>query len=226
MILSKRILFLTALAGVLTLGGCSYGQMLKIAEEQDVQVNPSPLELHGDSVKFSISATLPLNMLKKNKLYSVKTKYAYGDQEEEFENLEFTLAEFENQDVEQPNISQEISFFYTEEMKQGALTVQGIVSNLEKTKFKETPTMDLAQGVITTSQLVKDVTYTSYADHGYNNKEELVPTHVGFFFDKGQSKLKRSEVQGDEGKKTRCFYCLKNSYQNGDNNRFSLTRRS
>ena len=209
MILSKGTLISTALAGVLTLGGCSYGQMVKIAEEQDVQVNPSPLELHGDSVKFSISATLPLNMLKKNKLYSVKTKYGYGDQEEEFDNLEFTLDEFENQDVEQPNISQEISFFYTDEMKQGALTVQGIISNLEKTKFKETPTMELAQGVITTSQLVKDVTYTSYADHGYNNKEELVPTHVDFFFDKGQSKLKRSEVQGDEGKKLDAFIASK-----------------
>lgn len=209
MILSKRNLIFSAVAGMMTLGSCSYNQMVKLAEEQDVQVNPSPLELHGDSVKFSLSAMLPLNMLKKNKLYSIKSKYVYGDQEQEFENIEFSATDFENQDVEQPTVTENYSFLYEEDMKQGTVQVQGVVSNLDKTKFKETPAMDLAQGIITTSRMVKDVAYASYASHGYNNKEELIPTYVDFFFEKGSDVLRSSQKRGENGKKLDAFIASK-----------------
>lgn len=209
MILTKNTLSLAAVAGMLALSSCSTKQMLKMAEEQEITVTPSPLELHGDSVKFSLSATLPTNMLKKNRLYTIKTSYKYGDPAEEFEQIEFSDTEFQNQDIEQPNITQNFSFLYTDEMKSGTVSIQGVVSNLEKTKFKETPELEVAKGIITTSRLVKDAVYTSYADHGYNNKEELIPTYVDFQFEKGSSKLRNSEVRGENGKKLDVFIASK-----------------
>jgi tetratricopeptide (TPR) repeat protein len=205
----KNKLALTALAGMLALGSCSTSQMLKMAEEQEIVVTPSPLELHGDSVKFTLSATLPTNMLKKKRLYTIKTNYNYGDPSQAFEQIEFSNTEFQNQDIEQPSITQNFSFFYEEEMETGTVNIQGIVSNLEKTKFKETPTLDVAKGVITTSRLLKNSVYTSFADHGYNNKEELVPTYVDFHFEKGSSKLRSSEVIGENGKKLDAFIASK-----------------
>lgn len=209
MILNKSKIALTAVAGMLAISSCSTKQMLKMAEEQELKVTPSPLELHGDSVKFSLSATLPTNMLKKNRLYTLKTNYKYGDPAQDFDQIEFSNTDFQNQDVEQPNITRDFSFFYEDEMEKGTVTVQGIVSNLEKTKYKETPELEVAIGVITTSKLVKDLVYSSYADHGYNNKEELIPTYVDFQFEKGSSRLRNSEVRGENGQKLDAFIASK-----------------
>jgi tetratricopeptide (TPR) repeat protein len=209
MIITKNKLAITAAASMLALGSCSTSQMLKMAQEQEIVVTPSPLELHGDSVKFTLSATLPTNMLKKKKLYTIKTNYKYGDPSEEFEQIEFSNTEFQNQDIEQPSLTENFSFLYKDEMKTGTVTIQGIVSNLEKTKFKETPELEVAKGVITTSRLVKNSVYTSFADHGYNNKEELVPTYVDFHFQKGSAKLRSSEVRGENGLKLDAFIASK-----------------
>ena len=193
------------------MSACSYNQMVKMAQDQEVTVNPSPLELHGDSVKFDVNAALPLNMLKKNRLYTLKTYYNYGDPTETFEQLEFADTEFPNQQVEQPNISKNFSFFYEDEMESGKLMLKGIVSNLEKTKFKETAEVDIAKGIITTSRLVKNTVKPTYAWHGYNTGEELIPINVSFFFDKGSSTLKGSEIKSENGQKLDVFIASKNT---------------
>ncbi len=55
-------------AGMLAFYSCSLKQMVKMAKDQELTVTPSPLEVHGDSVAFDISASLPVKMLKKNKM--------------------------------------------------------------------------------------------------------------------------------------------------------------
>lgn len=180
-----------------------------MAEEQELEVNPSPLELHGDSVKFTVSATLPEKMLKKNKLYTIKTFYKYGQPGSELQKTDFSDTEFPNQEVEQPSKSVDFSFFYEEEMKSGGLYVQGVASNLDKTKFKETEEMEIAKGIITTSRLYEKAYVPTYAEHGYNNKEELVPVNVVFHFDQGSSYLKSSEVKGEPGKELDAFISAK-----------------
>lgn len=210
MTLQKNLLAALSFAGLLIGTGCSTSQMIKMAEEQELKVNPSPLELHGDSVAFDVTATLPVNMLKKNRLYTIKTYYTYGDPTQELEQLEFNDTEFPNQKVEQPQQSRHFSFAYDDKMKSGELKIKGLVSNLEKTKFKETPEWSIAKGIITTSRLVKPTFSVSYAEHGYNNQEELIPTSVEFFFDKGSSKLNNSEVKGNEGQKLNAFIAAKN----------------
>ena len=197
-------------AGVLFLSGCSLNQMVKLAEEQELTVVPNPLELHGDSVQFEVSAVLPVKMLKKNKLYTIKTYYTYGDPTQNLEKFEFTDVEFPNQKVEEPSKVQNFSMFFEDDMKDGDLMIKGVASNLDKTKFKETEPLKIADGVITTSRLVQYAYDVAYADHGYNNKEELIPTSVVFHFDKGSSRLKNSEIRGTNGQELDAFIAAKN----------------
>jgi Tfp pilus assembly protein PilF len=70
--------------------------------------------------------------------------------------------------------------------------------------------MKIADGVITTSQFVKPVYFAAYADHGYNNKEELVATKVNFFFEQGRSNLRTSELRSERGKNLNAFIADKN----------------
>lgn len=211
MSISRLTKLIFAFGAASILAGCSYDQMVKMAQEQELRVNPSPLELHGDSVKFDVNATLPVGMLKKNRLYTVKTYYNYGDPTQDLDKFEFNDVEFPNQKVEQPSISKSFSMFYTDEMESGKLFIKGVASNLEKTKFKETPEMEIAQGIITTSRLVKNAYKVTYAPHGYNNREELIPTQVVFHFDKGSARLKSTEVKGDAGQKLDAFIASKNA---------------
>ncbi len=189
---------------------CSLKQMVKLAEQQELTVTPSPLELHGDSVKFEVSAVLPVKLLKKNKIYTIKTKYAYGDPTQELDQFEFSDVEFPNQKIEQPNKKQSFSMFYEDAMETGELKIKGVASNLAKTKYKETEELKIADGVITTSRSVAYAYDISLADHGYNNKEELIPTNVSFQFKKGSAKLTSSEVKGNSGQELNAFIAAKN----------------
>ncbi len=199
------------LAGLVALSGCSMNQMVKAAKDQELTVTPSPLELHGDSVKFKLDAVLPTKMLKKNRLYTLRTSYKYSaPQGEEFETVEFSDTEFPNQKVENPSQSSSFSFYYTDDMQNGEVVIKGVASNLEKTKFKETAELSVAKGVIITSRMVQDAYNIAYADHGYDNREELVPTHVEFLFEKGSANLRSSEIKGGEGKKLDAFIASKN----------------
>lgn len=207
---SFRTLGLIAV-GAATLTACSLKQMVKLAEEQELTVIPEPLELHGDSVKFEVSAVLPVKMLKKNKLYSIKTNYSYGDPTQELDKFEFNPVEFPNQKVEQPSKKQNFSMFFVDAMEDGDLMIMGTASNLNKTKFQNTPEMKIADGVITTSRLVTYAFEATEADHGYNNKVELIPTEVSFNFEKGSAKLSSSEVKGNAGQELDAFIAAKNA---------------
>lgn len=206
-----RNLFSAAtLMSVLVLSGCSLNQMVKKAEDQQLTVEPNPLEVHGDSVRFTMSATLPTKMLKKGKEYIVKPYYVYNGQEIELQNLVFRAEDFPNAKEEQPRLSRTLSFYYTPEMRRGELFVQGVARNPENNKTKETDRMKVAEGVVTTARLAQEGYYPSYAPHGYNNQEELEPTMIGFFFPQGSSYLRPSETRSDRGSYLRNFIAEKN----------------
>jgi hypothetical protein len=167
--------------------GCALPKMVKMSKDQQLTATPNPLEVHGDSVAFDISAILPVKMLKKNKIYTVNTSYKYADQKIDLQSIEFKQTDFPTGNTEQPKAQKHYSFFYKPEIGNGDLVVTGTASNATKTKTKSTAELPIAKGLIRTSRLVKDINYIAYADHGYNNKEELTPLVVNFFFEQGQS---------------------------------------
>lgn len=210
MAFKRKQLVAVLFAGLMLANGCALKQMVKMSKDQELTVTPSPLEVHGDSVAFEMSALLPLKMLKKNKIYAVDTRYQYGDMKVDLQTMEFVSTDFPNAKTEQPKLSKHYAFAYKPEIGNGDLIVTGSASNLTKSKTKKTPDMPVAKGLITTSRMVKDYYFTAYADHGYNNKEELVPTSVDFFFEQGKSKLRASETKGTNAKFLDGFIAQKN----------------
>jgi len=194
----RNLAILGLSASLLT--GCALSQMIKMAKDQKLTVTPNPLEVHGDSVKFNISAALPVKMLKKNKVYTVSTYYKAGEQTKlALGDLQFRSEDFPNASTQQPTLSKAFSFPFQPNLNPGDLYVLGIASTLNG-KSKSSPELPIAKGIITTSKLVKDFYYVSYAFHGYNKNEELVPVNLSFYFDKGKSKLKTNDTKGATGK--------------------------
>jgi len=198
--------------GLFLLSGCSaLKNMQKLAKDQDLQVTPNPLEVHGDKVKFEMSAVLPAKMLPSKYMYTINTFYKYGESDKTVGSIELKSSDFPNQSTSTSRKSGEFEFDYVDAMKSGNLEIQGVASSIASGKsLKTTDRLVVAPGVITTSKLVKDVYYTAYAFHGYNDKEELVPTTVDFFFDKGRSYLKSSETRSKKGKDFSAFIADKN----------------
>lgn len=206
----RKLFYVIIMFGVLTLSGCALNQMVKMAEDQNLTVTPNPLELHADTVAFEMSANLPAKMLKKGKVYTINTFYKYGDSEIALDPIQFKAEDYPNADTQQPQQTQQFAFAYTPAMKNGMLQIQGVALDPKNGKSKETPRMDVAPGVITTSELVQAVYQPVYADHGYNNKEELTPVKVNMYFDQGRSVLKYSERRSDRGQKLDAFIAAKN----------------
>lgn len=195
MINPRKILGFILALGVLLFSGCTLQQMIKMAKDQQLTVVPNPLELHGDSVTFELSAVLPVKMLKKDKLYTLATSYKYADQKIGLPDVQFKLTDFPNSTVEQPKISKKFAFLYKPEIKNGLVTIIGSASDANQ-KSKSTPELTVASGIITTSRLYKDYSFFTYAAHNYNASEEYLPVYVAFYFDKAISKLSKKELKG------------------------------
>ncbi len=202
-LLGKNYLTLLV-AGAVVLNGCNK------AYTPEVSVVPNPLEVHGDSVAFDVTGSLPLKKLKKKRVYEVEGNYKYGDQSVKVGTIEYKGTEFPNAKTEQPVVSKHFSFFYKPEIGNGELVVVGTNYNADKTKGKSSDEYKIARGLIKTSRLAEKNYYVAYAFHGYNDQEELIPTNVSFFFEQGKSKLRKSETQGDQGKFLDAFIAKKN----------------
>lgn len=192
------------LTSIVFLSGCTLKKMIKMAKEQQLTVTPSPLEMHGGEVEFEMSAMLPVKMLKKNTIYTVKAYYQYGDQKLDLGNIEFKASDYPDATV-QPKISKTFKFEYRPEYKRGKVMVSGEAAKVTGKSLPLPESLEVADGVITTAELVQDEVYPAYAFHGYNNQEELIPTNVAFFFAKGSAKLTTKETKGGEGKKMGMF---------------------
>ncbi len=206
----KKFFYLVVLSGILTLSGCSLSKMVKMADDQNLTVNPNPLEVHADSVTFDISATLPVKMLQKGKVYSINTFYKYGDTDMALGSVEFDANDYPDAATTQPVASHNFAFAYDDAMSRGDVGIVGVALDPKNGKTKETVRLDIAPGIITTSRLVNASYYAAYADHGYNNQEELIPSNIDFYFQQGRSNLRSSERRSDRGKNFEAFVAEKN----------------
>lgn len=194
----KFNLAIAIVAGAILLSGCKLDKMIKLAQENDLQVTPNPLELHGGNVPFEMSAVLPPKILPSNTSFTLNTIYVYGDQELNVGSVEFNASDFPNSSTTTSRKAENFNLPYQDGMNPGTLYVQGVAKDTRNGKTATGDRLAVAQGLIMTSGWVQDVAYASYAAHGYNDKEELVPTNVDFFFDQGRSNLRTSlSVDGE-----------------------------
>lgn len=206
----RKVFYSFLVLAIMTLAGCTLPKMVKMAKDQQVTVTPNPLEVHKDTVSFDMAANLPVKMLKKGTVYTVNTFYKYGDQEVALDPIPFKAEDYPNSSTEQPKVTKNFSFAYQPAMKSGTLQVEGSASKGGKSKTTER--LPVATGVITTSKLVKPVYFAAYADHGYNNQEELEPVIIpDFIFQQGSSVLRTSETRSTKGKQLDAFIASKNA---------------
>jgi tetratricopeptide (TPR) repeat protein len=206
----RKVVYSFLIFGALTLAGCTLPKMVKMSKEQQLTVTPNPLEVHKDTVAFEMAANLPVKMLKKGTVYTVNTFYKSGASEVALEPIPFKAEDYPNSKVEQPKVTKSFSFPYNPAMKTGTLEVEGVASKGEKAKAS--PRMPVATGLITTSKLVKPVSFAAYAAHSYNNQEELVPVIIpDFIFEQGRSVLRTSEIRSAKGKQLDAFIASKNA---------------
>ena len=205
----RKLLYAFAIIGALTFTGCTLPSMVKLAKQQNLQVTPNPLEVHKDTVNYSFSANLPVKMLKKGTVYTLNSFYKYGESELALDPIAFKAEDFPNSGTEQPKVTKAFSFPYKDAYKVGTLEVEGVAS--KGTKTKKTERLPVATGIITTSKLVQNSYYAAFADHGYNNQEELNPIIIpDFLFERGKSVLRTSEMKSDKAKQLDAFIASKN----------------
>ncbi|MEJ7644463.1 MAG: hypothetical protein WKF87_07695 [Chryseolinea sp.] len=208
----RKVVYSFLIFGALGLAGCTLPKMLKMSKEQQLTVTPNPLEVHKDTVAFDMAANLPVKMLKKKgTVYTLNTFYKYGTNEVALEPIPFKSEDYPNAKTESPKVTKSFFFPYQPAMKTaGALEVEGVASKGEKAKAS--PRLSVATGLITTSKLVKPVFFAAFADHGYNNQEELVPVVIpDFIFEQGRAVLRTSEVRSPKGKQLDAFIASKNA---------------
>jgi hypothetical protein len=186
-----RLIF-AGLIGAVILSGCALSQMVKLAQDSNMTITPNPLEVHGGVVPHDLSATLPPKILPSGKVYTIYTFYKYGDQRVNVGSIPLRAEDYPNNSTSSTPISKSFSFDYVEGMNPGSLMLYGEAKDPKNGKVKYTDTLAVAQGLILTSTLVENAAYSSFADHGYNDKEELIPTRVNFFFDQGRSNVNMS----------------------------------
>lgn len=205
----RKLFYAFMIIGALTFTGCTLPKMVNLAKQQNLQVVPNPLEVHKDTVNYSLSANLPVKMLKKGTVYTLNSFYKYGESELALDPIPFKAEDFPNSATEQPKVTKTFSFPYKDAYKVGTLEVQGVASKAAKSK--STDRLPIATGIITTSKLVQNSYYAAFADHGYNNQEELVPVIIpDFLFERGKSVLRPVETKSAKAKQLDAFIASKN----------------
>jgi len=206
----RKVVYSFILLGAMSLAGCTLPKMVKLAKDQKLTVTPNPLEVHKDTVAFEMAANLPVKMLKKGTVYTLNTFYKHGESELALDPIAFKAEDYPNSATQQPSVTKNFSFPYSPALKSGVLEVEGVAG--KGTKTKKTPRLQVATGIITTSKLVKPVYFAAFAEHGYNNQEELTPVVIpNFIFEQGRSVLRTSEIKSAKGKELDAFIAAKNA---------------
>jgi len=200
----------------MTFVGCTLPQMIKVAKNQNVQTKPEPLEVHKDTVNFDLSGNLPAKLLKKGTSYTLNTFYKYGENEIALTPIVFKAEDYPNNGSEQIAVTKAFSFPYKDAFVKtnGTLEIQGVAAKGTKSLTlpkKGEPRPVIGTGIIATSRLVQKSYYAAFAEHGYNNQEELTPVVIpDFNFERGKSVLRKSEVTAEKGKQLDAFIAAKN----------------
>ncbi|KEO72395.1 OmpA family protein [Anditalea andensis] len=210
----NKATILTMLGGVMVLTACSNLQsIVNKSANQQITVNPDPLILHGDSVKFDLQARLPQRMMNNSVSYTIEPQYEYQNRFQEVNGqIVFDGASVSRNET--PERSQTMSFPFREGMENGNLNVVGRVSHKKKDKTASSGSTKVADGIITTSRLTRVGQYTGEGDipmlgmfmgHSYSDLAEIEPTEVEFYFEQGKSTLRPSETNSERGKYLKAF---------------------
>jgi len=152
------------LLAIFLMGSCSgWKKMVERANEIGYTVTPSPLEMHGEKVSFSISVTFPTEYFDKKSVVTGTPVIKYGDQEMQLEPMSFAgesvtenytnVVSFDNGG----NFSYQSDFDYEDAMRFSTVELR-LSGERNGRTFELTADQDkmLAQGIVTTPRLVRE----------------------------------------------------------------------
>ncbi|WP_026998819.1 tetratricopeptide repeat protein [Eisenibacter elegans] len=201
--------------------------MIKLAKDSDLKADPNPLELHGTTVPFTMTAKLPTSMMKKNTEYTMEVYYRAGDIDaqadgtEDSKELKIGAVTFDGDKYagtkDQPSESKQFSFQYKDEFERGGLWFKGVGKNKKNGKTKSFPSEDGKQairipapntvrGIVTSALHVKDPSKNPYDGTGespfaffdHGYVEESSSTPVRLDYEKGVAQAKKSFMENEK----------------------------
>ncbi len=163
--MKKTVIKILTVALIFALGGCaSLSKMVKNANQIKYDVNPNPLEMHAGKVPMSFTVTFPAKYFVKQ-AYLVVTPYLVSDIDGESE-VAFRSQTFQGEKVKDNNpiinYKEGGSFRYTDTIayqpiyRRSHLELRMNVSKGATGKKLTVATVRLAEGIITTPELVDD----------------------------------------------------------------------
>ncbi len=160
------------LLGVGTLAAAVSLNSCKSFQGAEVNVKPNPLEVHADSIKFTVKATIPPKSgFKKKGTYLGKLVIKGGEGEYQVGSLTITSAQFPNIKKEGASITYNGAAKFEEGMDGGNLTA---VNTYERKKKRiDLPDIKLAPCCITTSRLVADENYVLFTEVDYQPRTPI-----------------------------------------------------
>ncbi|PDH50694.1 MAG: hypothetical protein CND58_00615 [Rhodothermaeota bacterium MED-G16] len=194
-----------------TISACNpLKKMVELSKQQQIDVNPSPIELSGSKVSFDVESTLPKGMLPKGTSYTLNFNFEGTD----VGSVEFKASDYPNSASSTSKSTKTLSVPYNRSVMGGSpgkLSVVGTAKIVATGKSLDTESNNVADGVnrtITLTRASNIPTPTAYP--GYTDAEETEVTSVDFFFNQGSSFLRGSEKKSDRGEQFAAFVAEKN----------------
>ena len=184
-----------SLVVLIMISGCNpLKKMIALSEQQQINVNPNPIELAGSSVSFNVESTLPKGMLPKGTSYTLNFDFEGNN----VGSIEFKASDYPNSLSSVTKSTKTLSVPYNSSTMGGAvgkLNVKGTAKVVATGKSLDTKSSALADGVnrtITLTRATNLPTPTAYP--GYTDAEETEVTTVDFYFNQGSAYLRGSET--------------------------------
>ena len=194
-----------------TISACNpLKKMVELSKQQQIDVNPSPIELSGSKVSFDVESTLPKGMLPKGTSYTLNFNFEGTD----VGSVEFKASDYPNSASSTSKSTKTLSVPYNRSVMGGSpgkLSVVGTAKVVATGKSLDTESNNVADGInrtITLTRATNIPTPTAYP--GYTDAEETEVTSVDFFFNQGSSFLRGSEKKSDRGEQFAAFVAEKN----------------
>ncbi len=198
-----RIYGFVAMAGIFLFGCAKFN-----LDQVKYEVKPSPLELHGDSVKWSVTASYPEKLVPKKADITITPVLKYQGGEKVFSPIQYQgekstgngqVLAHSGGKIKPVNLS----VAYAEGMQNAELHLRVTASIKGKEKYNESTPAPIALGIIVTPLLLQNDERFVVTPHGFGPIYKTA--RISFYFPYNSASLRPSEKNSDEMKALKNF---------------------
>ncbi len=197
---TKAVLLFIIPVTMLSVASCGIKKMIKDAGKITYEAKPNPLELHGDSVKISISGNFPAKYFHKKAILTVTPVVKYNGGEKELKSiiLRGDKVEGAGQNItytEGGKFSVNDQFLYVNGMDKAEVILRTTAQY--KSKTTNLPEVTIAKGTIVTPLLLKKDYQPSFATDKFD-KNPTVTQKSNIYYLVDSWEVRNVELKSDE----------------------------